>query len=165
VELLSRNLLTPGHEPFGSIDLNDESAALVSLRSTRDHFALSLCEFVEQTVPFVLSEPLDHHLLRGLCGNSAHLGERDLFDSFAFDVSPEPDHATEPIHLASELFGIQGVEVLASSAHHGLLEILNEEFSIDASIVGDGVEDSEGFCIHDSGASDGLRPPLLELSK
>ena len=70
LELFARNLLRARHEAFSSFHLDDEGAAFVALRDTGDDLALTLREFVEQAVTFVLAEFLDHDLLGGLRGDA-----------------------------------------------------------------------------------------------
>ena len=150
VKLLAGNLLGAGHEALGTIDLDDQRPTLVAVAGSGDDLALPLRELLEQAVALVFPEFLDHHLLGRLGRDAAETLQRDVLALALIVVAPDLDLARRPVDMTAELFGIEGVEVLACGAHHRLLEILDEQVTINISITGDRVENAQCVRIHGS---------------
>jgi len=135
--LFARDLFAAGHEAFRSTDLHDQRAAFVTLGHAGDQFADAVDVFVVDAGAFVFAETRDHDLLGGLRGDTAEVFEGDVF--FA---TPDVDLAVEPIDLTGEVFGIDGVEVLAGGGHHGLFEVYEQGFFFDVAISRDRVDEA-----------------------
>ena len=148
VELLSGDLLRTRHEALGAIDLDDQRPALVAVTGAGHDLTLTLGELLEQAVPLVLAELLDHHLLGRLGRYPTEALERDVLTRAVFLVAPDLDGTRGPVHVAAELLGVEGVEVLACSADHRLLEVLDEQVTIDVAIAGDRIDDSQCVRVH-----------------
>ena len=71
MELLSWYLLRARHESFCAINLHNQRAAFISMRSSGDNFALAFGELLKEAVAFIFTKLLNHHLLSGLCRDSA----------------------------------------------------------------------------------------------
>ncbi len=149
LELLARDLLRARHESLGSVDLHDERIALVALRKPGHELAAPLGVLVEQRVALVLAVALDHHLLGGLRRDSAELLRIvDLLAHAVLVVAPQRDLARDPVNGASELLEVEGVEVLAGRAHHGLLEVLEHQLAVHALLACHGVHQSDDVVVH-----------------
>ena len=148
LELLAGNLLAAGHEALDAVHLDHEGAALVARGGAGDQLALALAELLEEAVALVLAELLDHHLLGGLRRDAAERLQVDGLAAAFLELAPERDAARQPVDLAAELLGVEGVEVLARGADHGLLQVVEKQFTVDVAVAGDRVEDGEGFTVH-----------------
>jgi hypothetical protein len=150
MKLLAGNLLGARHEALGPVDLDHERPALVPVRRAGDDLALPLGELLQQAVPLVLAELLDHHLLGGLGRDPAEAHQRDVLPAAVLLVPPDGDRAAGAVDVTPELLRVERVEVLARGTDHRLLEVLDEQVAIDTPVAGDGVEDAKGFRVHQS---------------
>ena len=124
MKLLTGDLLGTRHEALGPVDLHDERSTLVAVGGTGDDLPLPLGELLQQAVPLVLTEFLDHHLLGCLGRDPAELDQGDVLAAAVLLVAPDGDGTAGPVDVTAELLGVKRVEVLAGGAHHRLLEIL-----------------------------------------
>ena len=143
LKLLAWNLLTLGHESFGAFQLHNQCIAFVTLRHTCDQFALTLREFIKERNALVFSESLDHHLLESLRWDASQTLQRNHFTSLIFIITPERNPTSEAVDLATKFVGILGIKVFPRGTHHGEFEVLNQEFTINISVTGNGVEQSD----------------------
>jgi hypothetical protein len=111
-------------------------------------FALALRELLDERVALVFAELLDHDLLRGLRGNAAELLNRDHLATAIGQVAPDREGAAQAVHFAAELLGVERVEMLTRSTHHGQFEISDEMLAVDVAVARDGIEESERFGSH-----------------
>ena len=142
LELLTGDLLRPGHERLGPVDRDDQRPALVTLHRAGRDLADALAELVEHALALVVAETLDHHLLERLGRDAPQVLRRDLQ---GLAVPAQVDLPVDRVERAAELLGVEGVVELARRAHHRLLEVLDQHALLDAPVARDAVEDPHHF--------------------
>ena len=150
MKLLAGDLLRTGHEALGTIDLDDERAALVPVARSGDDLTLPLGKLLQKALSLVFPELLDHDLLGRLGRDAAEALQRDVLAHAAFLVPPDLDLARRPVDVTAEFLGVERVEMLASGTDHRLLEILDEQIAIDIPIACDRVKNAKRFRVHGS---------------
>src|SRR5258707_12145107 len=74
---LARNLLASRQESFGPPRVDDQRPALDSRHRAGHDRAFAIAEFLKDAAALRLANPLAHHLLGGLSGDSSHPGHGD----------------------------------------------------------------------------------------
>ncbi len=142
LEHLPGDLLAPRHERLGTIDRHHQRATLVPLRLPRHDVPDTLAELLQNRVPLVVTEPLDHHLLERLRRDPAQLRRLQLQRLSPAEHLDRPSHRVD---LRRKLLHVQTVEELPKRRHHRPLKIADQHALLDVPVPRDRVQDPVHF--------------------